>query len=180
MRANKLRRCGVAERYSEGTQLLKNPGDCVIVERGIPRSVLILCPDGCGETISVNLDSRSGPAWRRYERKEKITLYPSVWKQDGCKAHFIVWNDRILWCDRYEVARSELVSEDLIAAVLKILPPVETDYRALAEKLEAIPWDINWSCEELVRRSQAAEGAKKGTFYRQTVPTSKGRLNVFA
>lgn len=164
MKANKLRRCGIAERYSDGVRLLKSPGDYVIVERGVPRSVLILCPDGCGETISVNLDHRSGPAWRQYERKGQITLYPSVWKQSGCRAHFIVWNDKILWCDAHGISRGEMISEDWIAAVLDALPSEAIDYRALAERLDAIPWDVYWACEELVRRLQAERGGKHGCY----------------
>lgn len=179
MRANRMRRCGSAERYSDGIQLLKNPGDFVTIERGTPRSVLILCPDGCGETISVNLDKRSGPAWRRYERKETITLFPSVWKTDGCKAHFIVWNDKILWCDAFGAARSELVSEDWIATVFEALPREETDYQVLAEMLNVVPWDVSWACDELVRRRKALAGKKRGYYYKITVTDTKGRINIF-
>lgn len=178
MKVNKLQFCGVVERYSNGVELLKQPGDCVIVERGVPRSVLIRCPDGCGDTISVNLDRRSGPAWRKYERKGKITLYPSVWKQDGCRAHFIVWNDEILWCGPYGATRGELISEDWIASVLASLPTEAIDYRVLAERLDAVPWDVYWACEELVRRHQAANGKQKDGYLRIPGPCTQGRINV--
>lgn len=178
MKVNKLRFRGVVERYSNGIELLRHPGDCVIVERGVPRSVLIRCPDGCGDTISVNLDSRSGPAWRKYERKGKITLFPSVWKQDGCRAHFIVWNDEILWCGAYGAARGELISEDWIASVLASLPTEPTDYRILAERLDAVPWDVYWACEELVRRLQAAKGAREGCYFSILSANTPGLINI--
>lgn len=149
----------------------------MIVERGVPRSVLIFCPDGCGETISVNLDNRSGPAWRRYQRKEQMTLYPSIWKQDGCRAHFIVWNDKILWCGPYGIERAELISEDWIEAVLESLPYEIISYQTLAERLNAVPWDVYWACEELVRRRQANPGEKQGVYRRSSMPGIHGHID---
>jgi hypothetical protein len=55
---------GVAERQPEAAKLIAKAGDVALVERGVLRSLVICCPDGCGEVITVNLDSRSGPAWR--------------------------------------------------------------------------------------------------------------------
>jgi hypothetical protein len=168
MKAGKIMRRGVFLRYAEGVSFLKKPGDCVLIERGTPRSVLILCPDGCGETISVNLDKRGGPAWKKYEQGGHLTLYPSVWKQSGCHAHFIVWKDKIIWCDIHDTPRVALLTEDWIAAVLQSVSiEREVHYRTLAEQLDAIPWDVYWACEELVRRGELLSIDKRGTYWRQ-------------
>lgn len=97
MRASRIRYAGKVESHGNVESLLKNPGDVVLVERGRPRSIVILCPCGCGDEIIVNIDSRVGPAWCLFNKKG-LTLYPSVWRESGCKSHFIVWNERIYWC----------------------------------------------------------------------------------
>jgi hypothetical protein len=65
------------------------------------------CPDGCGETLVVNLDPRAGKAWKLDMRTGKATLYPSVWRDGGCGSHFIVWRGDVLWCDRFEEGNVE-------------------------------------------------------------------------
>src|SRR4051812_40038452 len=87
------------EHRHDGDTLLQTPGDAVLVQRGRPRSLLIACPDGCGETLVVNLDPRAGKAWRIYRKGAVISLSPSVWRDGGCESHFIVWRSHILWCD---------------------------------------------------------------------------------
>lgn len=47
---------GQVEYRDEATSLVTEPGDLVLVVRGRPRSVVIGCPDGCGEVLTVNLD----------------------------------------------------------------------------------------------------------------------------
>ena len=89
---------GEVEQRDEGNRLLSAPGDVVLVNRGTPRALLIKCPDGCGDNLAINLDDRTGKAWRLYDRGNRMTLVPSVWRDSGCGAHFIVWKDRILWC----------------------------------------------------------------------------------
>ncbi|WP_271566358.1 hypothetical protein [Bradyrhizobium sp. CCBAU 11386] len=46
---------GFAEYRDEGEKMLAAPGDVVVIQRGALRS-LMRCPDGCGETLVVNLD----------------------------------------------------------------------------------------------------------------------------
>src|SRR5437899_8481676 len=100
--ARLTRLLGEAEHRDEGEALLQAPGDAVLVRRGTLRSVLMRCPDGCGETLVVNLDPRAGKAWKLDMRTGKATLYPSVWRDGGCGSHFIVWRAHVLWCDRFE------------------------------------------------------------------------------
>jgi len=70
-----------------------------IIERGVPRWAVFRCPDGCGELVSVNLDSRAGPHWRLVRERDTITLIPSVWRESGCRSHFIIWKNRV-WLSR--------------------------------------------------------------------------------
>lgn len=80
-----------------------------IVERGVPRWAVFQCPCGCGELVAVNLDKRSGPHWRLLRNEDSISLIPSVWRESGCRSHFIIWKNRV-WLFR---ERREEVEEDL-------------------------------------------------------------------
>jgi hypothetical protein len=147
---------GRVARFAEATTLLRAPGECSIVERGVIRSLIIRCPDVCGELITVNLDPRAGAAWRLYERRGKLTVYPSVWRESGCKAHFIVWQDRLIWCDAED--RVEWNDADLQVAVRARLPrPHEPHrhYEEIAAGLDAIPWEVLWVCQNLVHQGRA-------------------------
>lgn len=151
---------GVTQKYSDAIARLRDPGDCVVVVRGVPRTLVMVCPDGCGENITINLDHRAGKAWRKYERDNKLTIYPSVWRDTGCRAHFIVWNDHILW-SREQDSAGKTIDEMLITEVFnKLSADVYTSFESIADALQAIPWDILWSCNELVRRKYAAEGSR--------------------
>ncbi|MGO8754721.1 MAG: DUF6527 family protein [Gallionellaceae bacterium] len=146
---------GVADKYAGAITQLHSPGDCAIVLRGIPRTVVMMCPDDCGETIAVNLDHRVGKAWRKYEHNEKLTIYPSVWRDTGCRAHFIVWNDRILWCNTEDTVRIT-IDERFIETVFNNLSISNyVHFESIAESLQAIPWDVLWACNKLVRRGLA-------------------------
>lgn len=143
---------GIVDKYAGAVAQLHTPGDCTIVVRGIPRTVVMMCPDGCGETIAVNLDPRADKAWKKYEHHQKLTIYPSVWRDTGCRAHFIVWNDRILWCDADD-AKHITIDERFIEAVFNNLSGSNfVHFESIAESLQAIPWDVLWACNELVRR----------------------------
>ena len=83
--ARSLRLVGQAKYRDEAEALLNGPGDAALVVRGRARSVIMTCPDGCGETLVVNLDPRADKAWRLDMRGEGVTLYPSVWRDGGCE-----------------------------------------------------------------------------------------------
>lgn len=165
-RAHHVRSCGVVERYSEAMARLKNAGDYALVTRGVPRSVVIACPDGCGETILVNLDRRSGLAWRRYDTAGKLSIYPSVWRDDGCRAHFIVFRDQILWCGSHDTKPITL-DQSLNRKVFDALDPVRPrHFESIAESLGAIPWEVSWTCDGLVASGHAVKVAQ-GTYCRR-------------
>jgi len=182
-RAKEIAHRGVVERYSEAIAHLKSPGDAVLVKRGTPRSIVMQCPEGCGEVITLNLDRRSGPAWRYFERRKRLTIYPSIWRDSGCRAHFIVWNNEILWCDG-KTNEPQWDDQDLVAAVEKLLPPTPEPHRhfeELASQLDAVPWEVLWACQTLVRRG-VAESSERGTKFGKSPPRKAfaGRIDLEA
>lgn len=59
----------------------------------------MLCPCGCGERIELNLLPQVRPRWSAEEHEDHtVTLTPSVWRQSGCRSHFILRRGRINWC----------------------------------------------------------------------------------
>jgi hypothetical protein len=158
MRAKIYNILGTSERHSEAVERLKAPGDCVIVERGgVTRLLVMKCPDGCGEVISVNLDRRSGPAWRLYRRRGIWSLYPSIDKPSGCESHFILSRGKIIWTDAdwyYDDSVLEKVED-----IRRYLAGREfTSYVEIADHLDAVPWDTLLGCRVLVKRGEAVEG----------------------
>jgi hypothetical protein len=156
---------GTAERHSDAVDLIPRAGDVATVRRGALRSLAIRCPDGCGEVISVNLDPRTGPAWKLFEREGRLTLYPSVWRENGCEAHFILWRDRLMWCDGSDSPSWR--DDPLKTRLHAILPPPGAEhlhFEALASRLDVIPWEALWACQSLVADRVAVSSAKGSRF----------------
>lgn len=166
-RADAARNLGSEARYSEAMQRIKQPGDYVLVVRGMPRGIIMSCPDGCGEHVVINLDRQGGPAWRRYTSGDKLSIYPSVWRDSGCRAHFIIVRDRIYWCGSDGAGSPAQVEKSLVFAVLEHLNHVTPlHYETIAASLGAIPWEVVWACAALERAGQASE-PKRGYFIRR-------------
>lgn len=154
--------------------LLREPGDAVLITRGKPRWLLLRCPCGCGEEIPVNLDARAGKAWRLYRGAGTgLTLFPSVWRDTGCESHFVIWRDRILLFGRYSASgtspRDSLDLATLMRRVLEAWPYGRlVSYVEIADALQEIPWDVQEACRDLVRIGALAEGSDKqqGMFLR--------------
>jgi hypothetical protein len=123
-----------------------------LVERGRLRSLVFACPDGCGTTLTINLDDRAGPAWRLYSDEKGLSLYPSVWRDNGCESHFILWHDKIVWCGRMVEGSEEpdfdLVDKEMILGALDGVFRPATD---VAGRIGAIPWEVSRVCERLAR-----------------------------
>jgi hypothetical protein len=165
----------VSSRWEAGS-MLRAPGDAVLVERVRPRLLLLSCPCGCGEEFPINLDPRAGPAWRVYRRpasatymhqnrvRETVSLFPSVWRESGCRSHYVIWNSRILLFGRDEdgfVAADQDIAQ-LAEAVHPRLPIGGlTPVLPIADALGAIPWDVLAACRRLVRAGRAREGIDK-------------------
>lgn len=169
-------RATVASR-SETAGLLRQPGDAVIVERVVPRLLLLACPDGCGDELAVNLDSRVGPAWRLYRRDSGLTIYPSVWRDTGCGSHFIIWKDEIYLFNAVEDEAEDRDRERLWSANVglergAVLGALDahtlTSYVDVADRLDALPWEVLIVCRRLVRERAAREGKgdQRGSFVR--------------
>jgi len=159
MRASKYKVLGIAEYYAEAVEKLRKAGDCVIVERsGAQRQLIVKCPDGCGETLSINLDRRSGPAWRLYKRRGTWSLFPSIDKPTGCNSHFILSRGKIVWCDWWDWHDDQGVEEYLEIVKLYLVDRDSTSFVEIAGQLDADPWDILGACKALVRKGIAEEG----------------------
>ncbi|HEY5378569.1 MAG TPA: DUF6527 family protein [Pseudolabrys sp.] len=175
LRPKKINFKGVVERHSDAAELVQKPADVALVSRGVIRSLAIRCPDGCGEVISVNLDERAGAAWRLFHRHEKLSLYPSVWRESGCKAHFILWNDHLIWCDGYD--SPSWSNDELKSRIREILPNSSQDYvhfEAIAAQLDIVPWEALWACQSL-EKDKAAVSSMKGSRFRKAQPSSSGK-----
>ena len=155
--ARTLNLIGQGERREDAEAMLISPGDAALVVRGPIRSLVMACPDGCGETLVVNLDPRAGKAWRLDRRGEGITLYSSVWRDGGCESHFIVWRGHILWCDRFERDNLEpdydAGIEDMVLGAMDIEKPRSAVQ--LADAIDELVWDANRAANRLVRRGVA-------------------------
>lgn len=59
----------------------------------------MICPCGCGDKIELNLLKAVRPCWSAQTHQDgSVTLTPSVWRQKGCRSHFILSRGLILWC----------------------------------------------------------------------------------
>lgn len=163
---------GVVPSHQEAMALASAPGDVAIVKRGALRSVVMRCPDGCGEAITLNLDPRTDKAWRLYKSKKGLTLFPSVWRDSGCQSHFVLWNDVISWVDVFEIEEEEGETQEkrrLGERVWGMLKPDHfIDFVQIADALEEIPWAVLDACRQLVkeRRALAGTGPMKSAFKR--------------
>lgn len=166
---------GTVERHGEGLALIKESGDCALVERGYPRNLLFKCPDGCGEVLTINLDPSSGPAWKFYERNRLRTLYPSIALSTGCQSHFILWRDDILWCDGDRYSGHIDIDKNLLENTYNVLQPIPLHFSELASQIEELPWEVLWACRKLVRMGYAKE-IKIGMFVRSKQITRKRRI----
>lgn len=154
----------VVESRADTVGLLQKPGDAVLIERGKPRWLIMACPCGCGEEIPVNLDSRAGPAWRIYRNQRTgVSLFPSVWRDTGCRSHFIVWRGEIMLLGHgFGEYRSYEKDEELASlgkAVLAKWPATGfVPFVDVADLLGEVPWDVLDACRYLVKRGMLKEG----------------------
>lgn len=155
---------GIIKTRSESKNLLINPGDLAIVERDVPRLIILRCPCGCGDDLIINLDNRIGPAWRLYSKSNSHTLYPSYWRDTACNSHFILWNNKIYWFGRDEEFSDDLdistQNEDLILRALK--ENEFTHYLDLANECRLDPWECLQACKQLSKKGLSK--SKKGRY----------------
>ena len=158
-RVNRVAMKGEVTHRHLADEVLKAPGDAVLVRRGVLRSMVMTCPDGCGEVLTVNLDGRAGKAWRYFDRDGDVSLFPSVWRDTGCESHFILWRSRIYWCDWNE--ELDIPMDEVIAQVRGALGTQLESYTSIADRLELVPWAVLSACGKLRREGIAVEGRDK-------------------
>lgn len=170
MRARRAKIKGVAASRSEALSMVGEAGDLAVVDRGKLRAVVIQCPDGCGEKLTVNLDPDAGKSWRLYRERDRYTLYPSVWRTTGCRSHFIVWSDQIYWMDWRDSRPSSASLISVKSAVNDlVLPETWISVEQLAADIEENPWLIARACEILCREG-VIEESDEGDSYRRRLP----------
>lgn len=178
-KVDRLRFVGTFDSRDDAAPKIAAAGDVALVHRGVPRVLLVRCPCGCGDNLIVNLDRRSGKAWRMYQRGDRITLFPSYWRDSACESHFIVWNSRVHWCtwEQDEDFWSDAV--EIEERVLSALPFHYVSYEDLADQIEELPWDVLQACHQLTHKglAEANSGKRRGEFRRLSGPT---RLNTYA
>lgn len=169
---------GEAAGHAAAVSKLKAPGDVALDRRGVERSLVMQCPDGCGALLTINLDPRAGKAWRFDQRGGKLSLYPSVWRDDGCEAHFILWRDYLIWGDGGDTYRWH--DEAMVAAVRSKLGDEYTHYTVLADAIgdDVIPWEVSWACQHLVRSGEAE--VQKHSYYRRRKASATPKSGLWA
>lgn len=173
MHHRSLRLRGSVESRGDASGYLETPGDAVLVHRTLPRMLVLSCPCGCGDELLVNLDSRAGPAWRLYSRAGGLSIFPSVWRQTGCYSHFIIWSNRIFLFgprngeqgpeDEWGWAGKSVDQDQILAAMSTMrLEP----FSVIADRLDAVPWEVLVVCRRLVADGKAVEGTgtRRGRF----------------
>lgn len=156
---------GMVSALSEIDGDLPVGGAILVGRQGLPRWLVMACPCGCGEEIRVNLDRRSGPAWRIYtSSRGELSVFPSVWRDSGCGSHFVIWSDRLYLFGRYmddETETTHWTGEQrsslfpLIRAHLRTEPVY---FAELADELGKVPWDVLDALRGLTRSGELEEG----------------------
>lgn len=59
----------------------------------------LLCPCGCGELLHLRFLPDRKPRWDIHvEQGGLVSLTPSVWRQVGCRSHFVLTQGKVYWC----------------------------------------------------------------------------------
>jgi hypothetical protein len=166
----------VLERRSEASASLKGQEDLVLVQRGRPRLLVMKCPCGCGDELTINLDREAGKAWRIYKDREEVTLFPSVWRDTGCESHFIIWRGKTYLFGKADEDFGWYEDDALLEKhVLGLLSDELVQYVEIADALNAIPWDVQFACRSLVKKGKAVEGKGdlRGWFRKSALPIDR-------
>ena len=172
----------IVDTRSDVNDRLQRRGDAVLVRRDRPRWLIMMCPCGCNDIIPINLDERSGAAWEFYgDQTNGLSVFPSIWRDTGCKSHFIVWYGRIWLFDGLSDDGPnipESVLQPLLAKVQKLLSSKPVHFREIARTLGAVPWDVQYVCQQLVSAGYAQEGydTQRG-FFALPSPRAWGPVN---
>jgi len=78
---------------------LSKPRVLYIIENyGFLWQVVMICPCGCKKLLQMNLMKEYNPYWRfEIDKKNRISLHPSIQRVVGCKSHFFLRKGNIQW-----------------------------------------------------------------------------------
>jgi len=82
-----------------GVTDLKADQVAIVKDGDVVKWAVLRCPCGCSELIYANLMKSHTPHWElKIERNSNVTLHPSLWKDAGCRSHFILRGGKVFWC----------------------------------------------------------------------------------
>lgn len=64
-----------------------------------PKWIKFICPCGCRFEIVLPLMKSRYPHWTIIEEAESVSIHPSIDIKDGCKSHFWIKKNQVIWCD---------------------------------------------------------------------------------
>ena len=109
-----------------------------------------------------------------FRGNQHLTLFPSIWRDTGCKSHFVIWRNRILMFGLGRVSGEAPVEEvDIRSLANRVLEAWPTSglmsYADVADSIGEIPWDVQEACRALVKSKHLAEGTgrQRGMFRRK-------------
>jgi hypothetical protein len=77
---------------------LKDKEIIIVSYEKFKKWAFLRCPCGCNETILISLMPNQLPNWKAtIDKYNRITLSPSIRKNDGCRSHFFVKKGKIIW-----------------------------------------------------------------------------------
>lgn len=76
------------------------PGELILVEdAGVRKWACLLCPGGCGATLSLSLNPGRRPCWRvKWDVWLRPSIEPSIHQTTNCRCHFWIIHGRVRWC----------------------------------------------------------------------------------
>lgn len=69
----------------------------IVSRDGRKKWMLLRCPCGCGDVITLSLQTVHRPHWSIHEKNGRPYLFPSVWRDVGCYSHFWIKDGRVFW-----------------------------------------------------------------------------------
>jgi hypothetical protein len=149
---------GTFETRAEARAKIVEPGDIALVRRDVPRWLLMSCPSACGEVLAINLDRRAGKAWRIREPGERLSVYPSIWRDVGCEAHFVVSLGEIwLFGEGWGIDSTWDVAPEMLDQVMQALTASYQHFADLGEALDVDAWTVLRACRRLMVEGHVEE-----------------------
>jgi hypothetical protein len=162
-RLTRIRHLGSFQDLGSARAVLRESGDLALVVRGQPRWLVMRCPEGCGEDLSINLDARSGKAWR-LDRRNGLSVFPSIWRESGCEAHFIIWRNEIWWDFGWDQVTVSPELKNRIVTLLTDRGGNRLDSLSVALALDEEPWAVLIACDLLFREGLVKRSGSQGNY----------------